>query len=137
MNNGKRHTSMINTFMIWYKQQFDVEKSVSMFDKVDPTKTDSTNKQMETLFEHITKYNNETDAANVEVCYPGVFKLDINSDLDLDLYQLEYSIPNDITTDTDTYTCTVRLQCPHLIPLLYYIVDEQIESWSVINLGNT
>jgi hypothetical protein len=113
----------LNIFLIYYKQLFNTKMDVNMFDQIDYTKQNSTNRCMELLCEHQQKHeeckNNDRKAIYELSLWP--YAIDDCEEL----YQLNI-------------TGYPSLVCEYLVPLIMYLTTQEwtIVEWSIVSLKN-
>ena len=114
-------TSLLNIFTCYFKQLFSKNQESTMLDDVDYTKTDSTNKCMEFMYEEMFKFNKSLDLDKDILYHPDDECLDINKCTELYVLYVD-SEPK--------YTCK------YLLPLMQYIGTLRWTTidWSIIKI---
>ena len=107
----------MNIFTIYFRTLFKKDPTLHIFQGIDYNKLDSTNRQMELFYEHMTKYKeNEYNEDLVSIYFPD--DIDINKCQELyilKINKLEYA-------------------CQFIIPLLSMLSDENWTDtdWSIL-----
>lgn len=104
--------TFFNAYFTYYRDSTDNTLD-HMFANTNDDKN-PTNMCMELLYDHITRFNNEVNEDDKLVALPGIYNT---------------------TTHDEVYTLTTQnntvLECPYLIPLLYYIVKQKLVAWKI------
>jgi hypothetical protein len=113
--------SLLNVFICYYKQLYQVKQENHMFDGIDSEKEDSTNRCIELMYEEIHKFQKSTDDDKDILFDPD--DNTVNIDLCIELYVL-YVDGN------------VKYVSKYMLPLLRYIsdLDWATIEWSVIKI---
>ncbi len=114
-------TSLLNVFTCYFKQLFSKNQESTMLDDVDYTKTNSTNKCMEFMYEEMFKFNKSLDIDKDILYHPDDDCVDINQCNELYVIYID-SEPK--------YTCK------YLLPLMQYVgtLHWTTIDWSIIKL---
>lgn len=103
--------SLLNTYMTYYRDSTGINMT-NFFDSV--TDKNPTNMCMELFYDHINRYNSELNEDDKLVALPGIYNIE---------------------TYDEVFTLVAQnntvLECPYLIPLLYYIVANNIVAWKI------
>lgn len=106
---------IINVFMQYYNDsESHLIHPTNLFDKIDYSKDNSTNEPMELLYDHITRFNRETDEDYKVLAYPDVFNLDDHDEIFI------------------LHARSTVLECPYIIPILYFIVEHRLIEWKIV-----
>jgi len=105
----------LNVFMCYFKKLFNREQDQNMFNNINYTKFNSTNRPMELLFEEVQKFN------VAEKNYPMKIKIFDPHQIDINKCQELYIL----VIDNKQYKV-----CQTLIPLLYFVSELE---WTKIN----
>lgn len=103
--------SLLNAYFVYYKDSTGINIT-NFFDKV--TDKNPTNMCMELFYDHMNRYKDETNEDNKLIATPGIYTIELCDEV--------YTL----TTQSNTV-----LQCPYLIPLLYYIVTNNLIAWKI------
>lgn len=108
--------ALLNIFLIYYRQLFNKESPISMFDEIDPEIDDSTNRCLELFYEEIMKLKEEPDENNLNLYDPKELNIDECSEL-YGMY-----IDNKLMK-----------VCKYVIPIIEYLstVDWLTINWSI------
>lgn len=114
-------TSLLNVFTCYYKQLYCTNQESTMFENIDYTKNDSTNKCMEFMYEEMFKFNRSSEIDKDILYDPDNEYIDINKCDELYVLYLD-SEPK--------YTCK------YLLPLVQYIgtLNWSVINWSIIKI---
>jgi hypothetical protein len=104
----------INIFMVYFKNLFQKNPSLSIFDDISEKDLSNTNRQMELLYEHMFKYKSNCDNEENVTIYPIQ---EFNLDECEELYSLKINIP--------TYN-NLEYGCQYIIPLISLL---SLEKW--------
>ena len=113
MNNltEEEDIDFFNAYVTFYRDSSGHQLD-HMFANIDDK--NPTNMCMEILYDHILRFNNEVNDNDKLVAIPGIYNI-VN-------YEEVYTL----TTQNNTV-----LECPYLIPLLYYIVKNKLVAWKI------
>lgn len=112
-----RYVTLMNIFTVHFRTLFNKDPTLNIFQGVDYDKLDSTNRQMELFYEHLTKYKeNEHDDDLVSIY--SVDDVDINKCRELYILKIDKS----------------EYACQFIIPLISLLSEEnwgELE-WSIL-----
>lgn len=114
-------TSLLNVFTCYFKQLYCTNQESTMFENIDYTKNDSTNKCMEFMYEEMFKFNKSLEIDKDILYDPDNECVDINKCDELYVLYLD-SEPK--------YTCK------YLLPLVQYVgtLNWTVINWSIIKI---
>ena len=108
-----RYTKLMNIFTIYFRNLFNKDPTLNIFQGVNYDKLDSTNRQMELFYEHLTKYKEQEHIDDLVSIYP-VEDIDISKCKELYILKVK---------DTE-------YACQFIIPLISLLSDQQ---WEIID----
>lgn len=103
--------SLLNVYFTYYKDSTNTNLS-NFIDKV--SENNPTNMCMELFYDHMNRYNDEQNEDNKLIGIEGIYSKETHDEV--------YTL----VTQSNT-----TLQCPYLIPLLYYIVKNNLIAWKI------
>lgn len=116
-NKVGKYVNLMNIFTVYFRELFNKDPSLNIFQGVDYNKLDSTNRQMELFYEYLIKYKENQHDDDLVSIY-SVEDLDINKCKEL--YILKFN--------------GKEYGCQFIIPLISYLSEQdwKTATWSIL-----
>jgi hypothetical protein len=113
--------NFLNCFLCYYKNLFNTKKETTMFDDIDYTKENSTNRQMEFIFNELEKFADAQEHTPEKTTLMDIKEINLDS-VD-ELYVLVINNKQE-------------KMCQLLVPLIEYIAEKEwLEvDWSIMTI---
>lgn len=112
-----KYVKLMNIFTVYFRELFNKDPSLNIFQGVDYNKLDSTNRQMELFYEYLMAYKENQHNDDLVSIY-AVEDLDINKCKELYILKLNGD----------------EFGCQFIIPLISYLSEQdwQNSEWSIL-----